>query len=244
MTNGSLACFGRNVQGELGVGDQAQHTTPAVVDFGGPVERLAAGGDFTCAGGTDAVLKCWGTNTFGQLGNGTTDRALKPTPVPALGSRVGRIATGGAHACAITTDDGHVHCWGDNRSGQLGTGDTQRKLTPVEVDPQNLGAVRTNSLFAGGVHTCALRDDNTFWCWGGNRFGQLGTGDTQPHLTPTKVLDNVTAAYTGGAHTCAVLTDGSVKCWGNNQYGQLGAEVGSESLTPTTVLGACTATTP
>jgi len=129
--------------------------------------------------------------------------------------------------------------WGDNRAGQLGTGDTDRRLAPVVIDPPGLGGVRTNQLFAGGTHTCALRDDNTLWCWGGNRFGQLGTGDTQPRLTPQKVMEGVTAAYAGGAHTCALGTDGSVKCWGNNQYRQLGAFSGPQSLTPVTVLRAC-----
>jgi alpha-tubulin suppressor-like RCC1 family protein len=238
-TDGVLSCWGRNLEGQLGIGGTSSQPIPVVVNLGRTVERLAAGGAFTCAAGTDAVLFCWGANTQGQLGLGSTDAQTKPVQVTALGTRTGRLAAGGAHACVSTADDGQVWCWGDNSSGQLGTGDTDRRLVPTPVDPQGLGAVKTNQVFAGGSHTCALRDDNTLWCWGGNRSGQLGTGDTQAQLLPRQVLADVTAAYTGGAHTCAIRTDGSVWCWGNNQYGQLGLDVGSQSASPGRVSPPC-----
>jgi alpha-tubulin suppressor-like RCC1 family protein len=237
---GALYCWGRNLQGQLGLGDTQQRDAPTLVDVAGrTLERLAAGGDFTCAQGTDAMLFCWGANTRGQLGIGTTDQQSKAAQVKTLGTRVGRLTAGAAHACVFTQDDGQVWCWGDNRAGQLGTGDADRRLVPTPIDPKGLGAVRTNQVLAGGSHTCALRDDNTLWCWGGNRFGQLGTGDTTAHPLPVQVATNVSAAAVGGAHTCVLRTDGSVACWGNNQYGQLGLDVGSQSLVPVTVLPAC-----
>jgi alpha-tubulin suppressor-like RCC1 family protein len=237
-TEGALYCWGRNLQGQLGAGGQ-QEPTPQHVDLGRKIERLAAGGDFTCARGVDAVLFCWGANTRGQLGIGNTDPQPRPVEVKTLGTRTGRLAAGGAHACVFTEDDGRVWCWGDNRSGQLGTGDTERRLVPTEIDPEGLGQVKTNQLFAGGNHTCALRDDNTLWCWGGNRYGQLGTGDTEQSLKPRRVLGEVAGAYAGGAHTCVIKSDGSVWCWGNNQYSQLGVDVGSQSLVPVRVMRAC-----
>jgi alpha-tubulin suppressor-like RCC1 family protein len=237
--DGVMSCWGRNAKGELGVGTTDGHPTPVTVDLGRSVERLAAGGDFTCAQGTDATLFCWGDNARGQLGLGTTDPQTKPAQVMALGARTGRLATGGTHACVFTADDGQVWCWGDNSSGQLGTGDTDRRLVPTPIDPQGLGQVKTNQVFAGGAHTCALRDDNTLWCWGGNRYGQLGLGDTAPRLAPQRVLGEVSVAYAGGAHTCVIKTDGSVWCWGNNQYGQLGVDVGAQSLTPAQVSPPC-----
>ncbi len=238
-TDGELLCWGRNLSGQLGTGDTRQEPSPVKIDVGRPIERLAAGGDFTCAGATDSTLFCWGANTRGQLGIDSTETQTRPVPVEALGTRTGRLATGGSHACVFTQDDGQVWCWGDNRSGQLGTGDTERRLAPTPIDPAGLGAVKTNQVFAGGSHTCALRDDNTLWCWGGNRFGQLGTGAPEGRLVPTKVLDGVTGAYAGGAHTCAIKSDGSLWCWGNNQYGQLGGDVGPQSLTPVKVMPAC-----
>jgi alpha-tubulin suppressor-like RCC1 family protein len=238
-TDGLLYCWGRNVQGQLGTGDTKQQASPVQIDIGRTVERLSAGGEFTCARGTDAKLFCWGSNTLGQLGIGSTDPQMRPAEVKTLGTRVGRLTTGGNHACVFTEDDGHVWCWGDNRAGQLGTGDTDKRLVPVEIDPKGLGAVRTNQLFGGGSHTCALRDDNTLWCWGGNRFGQLGTGDTEPRTRPTQIMTDVASAYAGGAHTCAIKTNGALLCWGNNQYGQLGVDVGPQTLVPREVLPAC-----
>jgi alpha-tubulin suppressor-like RCC1 family protein len=97
-------------------------------------------------------------------------------------------------------------------------------------------------VFAGGSHSCAIHADGSFWCWGDNRSGQLGVGDTAPRLVPTKVdsLGNdVVAAYAGGAHTCVVRADGSVWCWGNNQYGQLGVATGSTSAVPVRVVPPC-----
>jgi len=113
MLDGALSCFGRNTQGQLGMGDRDPRTSPSRVDVGRPVERLAAGAEFTCARTNDAVLFCWGANASGQLGLDNTDAQLRPAEVKALGARVGRFATGAAHACAFTEDDGKVHCWGE-----------------------------------------------------------------------------------------------------------------------------------
>jgi alpha-tubulin suppressor-like RCC1 family protein len=242
-TDSALFCWGKNTQGQLGLGTLGQETSPVQVPFDRPVERLSAGGDFSCARGTDGTLECWGDNRLGQLGTGDVVSQKKPVAVTTLGARVVRVSTGATHACAFT-DDGVVWCWGDNRSGQLGTGDQDPRLTPVPIDPKGLGQVKANQIFAGGTHSCVLRDDSSLWCWGGNRFGQLGTGDTQPRLLPTQVAPDVlghevAAAYTGGAHTCAIKTNGALYCWGNNQYGQVGADVGSQTTTPVQVMGPC-----
>lgn len=236
---GGLLCWGRNVDGELGVGDTSMRTTPTRVDIGRPSERLTTGGGFSCARGTDATLFCWGGNALGQLGIGSTIGQTVPVEVKNISGRIGRIAAGGAHACAFTEDDGQVWCWGDNRVGQLGTGDTEKRLVPTAVKGTSFRSVRTNELAGGGSHTCALRDDNTLWCWGGNRYGQLGTGDTEPRTAPVQILSGVSQIYAGGAHTCALGLDGSVSCWGNNQYGQLGAAVGPQALVPTQAIAAC-----
>ena len=242
--DGELFCWGKNTQGQLGLGEHGQEPNPTKVNIGHVVERLAAGGDFSCARSTDGSLFCWGDNRLGQLGTGDGVAAQNvPVQVANMGTHVVRVSAGGAHACAYT-DDGVVWCWGDNRSGQLGTGDQESHPRPVKVDPSGFGQVKTNEVLAGGTHTCALRDDNSLWCWGGNRFGQLGTGDTFPRTVPVQVApdvlgQNVAAAYAGGAHTCAIKTDGSLYCWGNNQYSQLGVDVGSQSLNPVQVLGPC-----
>jgi alpha-tubulin suppressor-like RCC1 family protein len=240
MTNGTLHCWGRNSAGQLGTGDQNARALPAKVTMSISVDRLSAGAAFTCARGTDGSLHCFGSNEFGQLGLGNDVSQTRPTKVPSL-SGVVRVSAGSGHVCAFTAD-GIVSCWGDNREGQLGIGDRAARSSPVRVDEAGLGAV--TQVYAGGTHTCAQKVDGSLWCWGGNRFGQLGTGDTTTRLTPVQIAPdvlgtNVAAAYAGGAHTCAVKTDGSVWCWGNNQYGQLGVEAGPIATAPVQVRPPC-----
>jgi len=238
--DGALFCWGRNTAGQLGVGDNDARDTPVRVDMPIAIERLSAGAAFTCARGTDGTLYCFGANEYGQLGIGSTVAQTRPTKVQGLSSVV-RLTTGAGHACAFTSD-GAVWCWGDNREGQLGTGDTDARSRAVQIDPDGLGAV--TQVYAGGAHTCAQRVDGSLWCWGSNRFGQLGTGDTDARLTPVAIAPedlgtSISAVYAGGAHTCAVKVDGSVWCWGNNQYGQLGADVGPVATKPVRVRPPC-----
>jgi alpha-tubulin suppressor-like RCC1 family protein len=238
--DGALYCWGRNTAGQLGTGDTNPRDLPTQIPLPVSVERLSAGAAFTCARGTDGTLYCFGSNEYGQLGIGTNVAQTKPIKVDGLSSVV-RLSTGAGHACAFTSD-GIVSCWGDNREGQLGTGDKDARSRPVRIDPTGLGAV--TQVYAGGAHTCAQRVDGSLWCWGSNRFGQLGTGDTNARLAPQPVAPDVlgtavSAVYTGGAHTCAVKVDGSVWCWGNNQYGQLGVDVGPLATTPVRVRPPC-----
>ena len=241
-SGGQLYCWGNNLAGQLGLGNNAAQLQPAqVTSPGWTVDRLATGARFTCARGTDGTLRCWGDNQHGQLGVGDTTARNVPTAVGALGTRVVRLAAGGAHLCSLLTDD-TVWCQGLNRFGQLGVGDTDPRQAPAQAGASTLGAV--TQVYAGGNHSCALKADGTLWCWGDNRSGQLGVGDTEPRSTPVQVApqvlgNQVAAAYAGGAHTCAVKSDLSVWCWGNNQYGQVGPGAGARSAEPVQVLPSC-----
>lgn len=237
-----LWCWGANASGQLGLGTSTAQAVPARVDTTGfVVDRLATGTDFTCARGTDGSLWCWGANGTGALGLGDVVARNRPTRVDSIGNRVVRLAAGGAHACAFTTDAA-PWCWGDNRFGQLGVGDTTQRLAPTLVAGGMVGAV--TQIFTGGSHSCALKTDGTLWCWGDNRSGQLGLGDTTARSLPTQVApdvlgNQVAAASAGGAHTCAVKSDGSVWCWGNDQYGQVSATSGARSTVPVQVFPPC-----
>ena len=235
--NSKLSCWGSNLQGQLGIGSNLSQLSPAVVDtVGWTIDRLTTGARFTCGRGVDGSLWCWGENGNGQLGVGDTAARNVPTRVSSLGTRVVRLAAGGAHLCAFTTD-GEAWCWGDNRFGELGVGDVAQRLEPAQV---SLGAV--SQVYAGGTHSCALKLDGTLWCWGDNRSGQLGVGDTAARNVPTQVTllgNQVSAASAGGAHTCAVKTDSSVWCWGNNQYGQISASAGARETSPVQVFPPC-----
>ncbi|MDE3089704.1 MAG: RCC1 repeat-containing protein [Chloroflexota bacterium] len=245
-SGGGVKCWGHNNVGQLGIGssDHNAHSTPVdVIGLTSGVNAIAAGGDHTCALTTSGGVKCWGSNPYGELGDGTvpTSPWNKPTPVDVTGltSGVYAIAAGDDHTCALTTSGG-VKCWGWNNEGQLGDGTTTNRLTPVDV----IGLTSdVSAITAGDYHTCALTTRGSVKCWGLNGNGELGIGSTDynPHPTPVDVIglmSGVSAIAAGDTHTCAVMTSGGVKCWGdNNMSGQLGDGTTTNRLTPVDVIG-------
>ena len=132
----------------------------------------------TCAILDDGSVSCWGSNNYGQLGDGTTTDRNTPTQTSSLGTDRTAVAitAGDYHTCAIL-DDGSVSCWGCNNYGQLGDGTTTDRNTPTQTS--SLGTDRTAvAITAGAYHTCAILDDGSVSCWGDNGYGQLGDGTT------------------------------------------------------------------
>lgn len=245
---GSVKCWGAG--GVLGLGDTMTRgllpgdmgsNLPEVDLGGGLVTQLVVGNGHACARIPLTGVKCWGLNSFGQLGLGDiAQRGDGPNemganlPAVNLGTNVtaADIAAGFAHSCA-TLNQGALKCWGSNSSGQLGVGDTSnRGDAPGEMGDAlpfvNLGAGRSvNAVVAGELFTCALLDDATVKCWGSNTSGQLGLGDTtaRPSPSATVALGAGVAAVelaAGQSHVCARLNTGVLKCWGANDAGQLG----------------------
>jgi alpha-tubulin suppressor-like RCC1 family protein len=200
------------------------------------VSAIAAAIFHTCALTTGGGVKCWGGNSFGQLGDGSVASRTTPVNVFGLTSGVSAIAAGGNHTCALT-NGGAVKCWGANFNGQLGDGTTTARLTPVDVSGLTSGV---SAIAAGGIHTCALTTGGGVKCWGRNLTGQLGDGTFTSRLTPVDVSglnSGVSAIAAGGDHTCALTASGGVKCWGWNGNGQLGdGSIGSRT-TPVNVSG-------
>ena len=255
-TAGAVVCWGSNDYGRLGDGSTAQRTTPVAVmnaDGSGPLSGIAAisaGGqtNHTCALTTAGTVLCWGNNSNGQLGDGSTTNRPLPVAVKGLGgtgelSGVAAIAVGWSHTCALT-QAGAALCWGNNGNGQLGGGGgTGNQTTPVAV--QGLGGTGTltgiTSIVAGAYHTCAVTQAGAALCWGNNGNGQLGDGSIAQTTAPVAVkgvggtgtLSDVTAIAAGNHHTCARMQTGAAQCWGANGYGQLGD--GSTTQRPTPV---------
>ena len=200
---------------------------------------------------TDGSLKCWGNNSFGQLGyDDLVDRGGNTGDVPALaavnlgtGRTVKMISTGGRSACAVL-DNGTLKCWGFNGDGQLGYDDTtSRGGTAGDMAALGtvfLGVGRTAKAVSvadsvNGSHTCAILDNGKLKCWGFNLSGQLGyddtvtRGDKAGDMAALGYVDlgagrTAVSVSTGFLVTCVVLDNGKLKCWGNNGYGQLGYE--------------------
>jgi alpha-tubulin suppressor-like RCC1 family protein len=187
-----------------------------------PPARISAGISHTCQVNEDGTVRCWGANTFGQLGNGTrtTERTIVPVLVSGL-QTAAAVTAGDNFTCALLFD-GTVRCWGTNERGQLGNGATGLSLVPVAVS----GITTAVAVHSGGLNTCALLANGTVRCWGNTVTGDGTIGD---RLTPITVLassgtplTNVISIAVGTFHSCALMGTGEVRCWGQNFFGELG----------------------
>ncbi len=192
-------------------------------------ERVSAGDGFTC-GIADQGTFCWGENTFGQLGNGTTSASLLPAEVTTSFSS---LSAGARHVCG-REPNGIVRCWGDGAQGQLGDGAGVNRLSPA---PGPGGPYQL--VTSGGAHSCALAIDGAAFCWGANGDGQLGNGTTATALSPVAVGGGrIFATLAAGRnHTCALDLSGAAWCWGDNTQGQLGDGSSTDRTLPVAVLG-------
>lgn len=188
-----------------------------------PIPLVVAGSDHVCATrASDGELRCWGANTFGQIGDGSMMQRRVATLVTPTITSVTMLAAGVGHSCAYSTTGG-LFCWGDGSSGQVGNGVPGPHLNPILVS----GALAPTWIAAGHAHTCAT-SGGLAYCWGSNASGQIGDGSTMQRNVPTATMPLAAAAVeiTARANTtCARLSDGRVQCWGDGMYGQLGIDI-------------------
>ena len=223
----------------------ASGSTLALVPLTGIVQ-ITAGYTHNCALTSDGVVKCWGDNFRGMLGDNSTITRFTPVAVlagPGLPPLSGVIAIGAGvtHSCALTTGGG-VKCWGSNGFGQLGDDTIIQRLTPVDVLagpglPPLSGVI---SLSVGSYTNCVVTSSGGAKCWGYNVGGTVGDGSTTDRHTPVDVsglASGVSAIATSGNHTCALTSGGAVLCWGTNTSGEVGdaASVGFARLTPVAI---------
>ncbi len=231
-TKGAVKCWGNNTNGELGNGTVVDSAVPVGVSgLGKNVKAISAGSYFTCALTTKGAVKCWGSNSYGQLGDNTTTDATKPVTVYGLTKGVKAISAGNYFACALTTK-GAVKCWGSGNYGQLGNGAKVNSAKPVAVSGLGKGI---KALGAGGYHACALTTKGAPKCWGYNAEGQLGDNTKVDSAVPVPVYSltkGIKALAAGSYTTCALTTKNTVKCWGYNGDGELGDGTKTSSLKP------------
>jgi alpha-tubulin suppressor-like RCC1 family protein len=275
--DGTVACWGDDFAGQLGDGTLGDptfnvRTHPTGVRCGaacpgllGNVSTIGVHDTHSCAVSTGGGVKCWGLNSSGKLGIGSTSigaTVLYPTDVCDSGTagtcvplaNVIAVAAGDSFTCALL-GTGRVKCWGSNTDDIMGSGGDN--WNPVDIcasgnPPCGAFLEPVVQLAAGVTHVCALLADGTLRCWGSNAFGELGDGTNTSRPDPLPVcasgsgaacpkLQNVIAVAAegnsagSGASTCALLSDQTVRCWGWGNGGRLGNDGFSDSPLPVTV---------
>jgi alpha-tubulin suppressor-like RCC1 family protein len=227
--SGGVSSWGYNGYGQLGNGTTTTSAVPVSVLGLTGVTAVSGGGDQTLAGFSlalcsDGLVRSWGYNNHGQLGNGTTTNSSTPAVIPGL-TGITAMSAGDSHALAVKSD-GTVWSWGYNSNGQLGNGTTTNSSSPAMVS----GLSGIVAVAAGATQSLALGSDGTVWAWGGLE----GPGGLTTTLTPARILAGagISAICAGALHSAALATDGTVWTWGNNNLGQLGNESTTASSTP------------
>src|SRR5690554_4759037 len=245
--NGSVMCWGDNKQGQLGNGKRIEpetdgeptfedgenaeefkenlfsHTPVAVVNYdNNPVIdaiEISASENHTCALLTAGNVKCWGSNSNGQLGNSqlsgkkTSSTAVDVNVADLQGVKA--ISVGNTYSCALL-EAGDIKCW-----GKIPSGFSANNLL-------ELTNKKPSQLATASAHACVVTEDNQVQCWGdSSKLGHI-----ESEATKVTGIDNALLVSSKGSHSCALLNNGRVRCWGENLRGQIGnGDGGSASST-------------
>ena len=255
---GGVYTFGDGEEGQLGHGDEdhelAPREVPAAAFSGERVVMVAAGGVHTVALSEAGHVFTWGSGSSGQLGHNDQGDQLAPRQVaagrfapPGQGDapeRVVFVAAGGNHTVAVTAG-GRLYTWGDGHRGQLGHGDTARRLVPMLVG--GFGAPEGEQVVmaaCGGTQTLVVTQDGVLWACGFGFSGQLGLNDKVDMRFFERLRDTtgvafggakVVTAAAGRVHSAAVTEDGALWTWGYGGSGRLGHGDEQSPLVPTRV---------
>lgn len=276
LVNGSVKCFGDNSKGRLGLNhtdavgsSSGSMATLSAINFGAGVrirqlQTFSNSQSHYCAITDQGDVKCWGENTYGQLGLDHTDdqgddsgETLTLASVNlGTGRKARQVSVGATGTSCAVLDDFSIKCWGNNDSGVLGQGHTVdiggSSGQMATLAPINLGTNRTAKQVSVGSspHACALLENGDVRCWGHNGDGSLGTGDSVSYgstsgdpvgNSPVINLGRKAIQVASGWYMfCALLDDGSVKCWGAALYPEMLGRETTDSATTSAIIGTMT----
>jgi hypothetical protein len=208
LASGGVQCWGDNSRGQLGNGPtniQISHpisSIPVIVSNIVGATSVAVALHHACAVLSDGTVRCWGDNSSGQLGVGTTVSSSLPVTVGNLSGAATAIAASSESTCALLSG-GTAQCWGRSDAGQLGDGSATGPNTcsglPCSTTPVAVSDLSgATTIVAGTEHFCALLSTSSIDCWGLNYNGQLGNGSTTNSTVPIAVAP----AAVGAGGTC------------------------------------------
>jgi alpha-tubulin suppressor-like RCC1 family protein len=228
IDQGQLWCWGDNTSDQLGLAlDEGDVVTrPQRVGTRADWRSVAAGSRHTCAL-RQGVLRCWGDDSEGQLGESNA-RSREQSRVP--WGDFAQIKCGGDNCCALRSG-GRLYCWGSNRDGRLGIGSDDD--APVAMPTQiSVDQTFLRAFSVGASHSCAVASDRTLWCWGSNAEHKLGLEEEDgPVRAPRQIGEDKDWLWVaaGGTQTCGIRKGNELYCWGDNSDGQVGiARIGPD----------------
>ena len=234
---GVVHCWGEAAWGRLGtgVGYLPWKSVTAPVPAASSARFLSVQADYyqdsrsghTCAVTADGAAYCWGSESWGMLGDGVHGEGIpvpmngKPTTVTGVPA-IKAAALGGAHSCLLATD-GTVWCAGSNSLGQVGAASFTNDCSGGDVCVTHFslvqGSQRFRTITAGDLHTCGLTDTGEAWCWGMDVTGQSASWPAPTRVPGGLAFQSLAAGY---ALTCGITVGGAAYCWGENTFGQAG----------------------
>ena len=240
-SNGTAWAWGLNTGGRIGDNSTISKISPVSV-VGGFTDwiQVSAGGQHSLGLRANGTAWGWGTNSSGQIGDGSATSRLSPVSV--VGAFVDwiQVSAGYTHSLGLRAN-GTAWAWGGNAAGRLGDNTTVSKSSPVSVVG---GFVDWIQLSAGGTHSLGLRANGTAWAWGTNTNGRLGDGTATSRLSPVPVIGGFTdwvQVNAGNTHCAALRANGTAWSWGAGSSGQLGdGTVTTGQSSPVSVIGGIT----
>ncbi|MDP6587417.1 MAG: hypothetical protein QF535_22405, partial [Anaerolineales bacterium] len=234
--DGTLWAWGKNNDGQLGLGNTTTFSSPMQVGNDGNWAKVKGGTTFTIATKTDGTLWGWGNGNNGATGHGNTTDYSVPIQVGSL-TDWSDISVASNYTTVAVKTDGTLWAWGKNDNGQIGDGSTTARSSPVQI-----GSLTTwSKAVTEGETTLALNTGGEIFGWGRNNRGQAGLGDTVKTSSPVQIgsLTNWADIATMGSSTYgngfAINTDGELFSWGDGYAGTTGQGNATDYSSPVQV---------